>query len=420
MLSRRSFLNGATSALALASFPGNSFAAQEVVDLSQFQTLQAGINSVSGAPAKFYLPAGTYSINAPLIISNPGQSIYGDGQLASIISCTDPNQDGIYVSNPNASDKHLHGFNLFDIGFTSPVTKTGGAYVHLNLAQTINLGRISMTNPYYGFQLTDTTILTLDGFDIINPVSNNGIGIKIDGVNDSNDQYISNGIIRDYNPSGQKSRCAVQIENSAYTSLDTIDGYQTGIGLILMAAGPPPATMGPRANVEMVWTKKCAWDTCDSHGMLAVTGPGGMIRRYRSNEDWFASNRGSGFAMAGPGLLEGFDFIQAQVHSNGLHGFDIENGGDVNITSSRIGGNGWAAANTYHGVSVWPNISHVRIRDNIIGPNNEFPDTQAYGVYIGTGCDNYMVASNDLQGNTLGRYLDAANGPHKQIFGNLT
>ncbi|MDJ0448236.1 glycosyl hydrolase family 28-related protein [Methylocystis sp. JR02] len=391
---------------------------RRMVDASTFPSIQAAVNSTNGAPACIYIPAGWYTITSPIVFPAGGFELQGDGPEASIIQCLDPAQDGVVVGDGQST---WHGFELHGIGFYNGPgqVKTGGAFVRLNNVQTVNISRFAMSGPYYGLRLTDCTLVDVAQFDIRSPVRAAGVGIQIDGVADSNDIHITSGIVRG-DPTNP-CRAAIQITNGVAVWLNDIDGYECGIGLILAATGAPTPAMGDRANIEMIWSRGCSWDTSASHGMLIYAAAGGSVRRIRSTDDWFCSNGGSGVAVAGDGTIIGLRFHNAESCVNLMNGFDFQTGSGIRLRSPVVAQNSLAQPGIYHGVKFWPNISNFAVTSGVIGPDDAFPGrTQGWGVYIAPGTsDRFFVTGNELSGNLIGPVWNGGSGQNFFIGQNL-
>lgn len=281
-----------------------------------------------------------------------------------------------------------------------------------------------MEGPFIGFHLSNTTILDLSKFDIRSP-QDDGIGILIDGDAASNDHWIHHGIVR--GNLDLKSRAGIEIRNSGYSLLDSIDVYQCGSGLILRSDSSEAPRMPGRAQVEHIWTRSCSWDTCREDGLRIETSGDGRVRRIRSLGDWYASNYGCGVRLEGsdvPGRdgasILGVDFIDAHCFVNHENGFRIDKADYWTIQNSKFSGNGHPSPGKYSGIHVGTRSEHFKIIDNVIGDTELFPrDCQEYGVKVEAGsADRYRISGNDLSRNFKAGLLDEGSG-RKVVQDNL-
>ncbi|WP_147025672.1 glycosyl hydrolase family 28-related protein [Methylobacterium oxalidis] len=393
--------------------------------VADYPSIQAAIDAAeaSSIGGAVYIPAGVYNIEETLRVSKSGIGIFGDGPESTVLLSHDPMRDAIHVASQDG--RHLHGFSLRDVCFKSANhPRTGGAYVHLDTVQTVAMERIVMNEPFIGFHLSNTTILDLSKFDIRSPQVD-GVGILIDGDADSNDHWIHHGIIRG-NPS-LKSRAGVEIRNSGFSTIDSIDAYQCGTGLLLRSDSFEAPRMPGRAQVEHIWTRSCSWDTCLEDGLRIEAVGEGRVRRVRSLGDWYASNFGCGVRIKGSDFIGpdgasilGVDFIDAHSFVNHEDGFHIDHADYWTIQTCKVAGNGHPSPGQHDGVRVVSRADHFKIIDNIIGDTELFPRfCQDYGIRVEAGStDRYRITGNDLSCNRTGGLLDEGTG-RKIVRGNI-
>lgn len=173
-----------------------------------------------------------------------------------------------------------------------------------------------------------------------------------------------------------------------------------------------------------------AWDLeCDHNyfgGVLQSNGYGIYI-----TGSWI------GYALSGSGVtadINGLGEIYVgggtRIVGNSQNGVTIYAGPkSIIIDGNFIGTNSTQAINVYHGISIAPNATKIQITNNTIGllptfvgssPLMANSNLQGYGVFVDIGTSNeYVVANNNLVGNSLGSIFDAGTGTTKRIANNL-
>lgn len=104
------------------------------------------------------------------------------------------------------------------------------------------------------------------------------------------------------------------------------------------------------------------------------------------------------------------------------HGVLLQSGSvDLVLDGNMIGDNSQSSSTTYHGVSIAANASRFSITNNRIGDIvGVSGNPQGYGVLISSGTsDNFIVANNNLNGNTSGAISDASTGTTKFVANNV-
>jgi hypothetical protein len=165
-----------------------------------------------------------------------------------------------------------------------------------------------------------------------------------------------------------------------------------------------------------------AWDLeCDHSFYGGVTQFAG--ENIVLNGSWLGSSlNGSGFT-AGP-LGRGEIYIGAgtRIMGHALNGVTINEGPNtIIIDGCFIGVNSNKTLSAYHGISIAANVTEFQITNNKIGLLPAAPtNLQGYAVFIAAGTsDEYVIANNNVVGNTLGSISDNGSGTTKRIANNI-
>ena len=101
----------------------------------------------------------------------------------------------------------------------------------------------------------------------------------------------------------------------------------------------------------------------------------------------------------------GLSFTDSRVINNGGHGFETTSGtADVAISGGVFTGNCVAAGcstGLAHGI-VLTGTNGFRISGVRSGQAIGMGNKQGYGIFINTGCSNYIITGNDLRTNVTG------------------
>ena len=114
---------------------------------------------------------------------------------------------------------------------------------------------------------------------------------------------------------------------------------------------------------------------------------------------WFSNRPGNG-ATVGTNFASGINFIGSTFENCGSHGLAIEAGAvNTSIVGCLIKGNNTEKNGSY-GIYVANNTKGFTISNNTITSLLGGSDSQVAAIYIGTGCDDYIIEGNYLLGNT--------------------
>lgn len=109
-----------------------------------------------------------------------------------------------------------------------------------------------------------------------------------------------------------------------------------------------------------------------------------------------------------------------RVAANGQYGILLNGGVDTKINNSFITSNGVnGPSGTYHGIAVANNVTRFTIQNNTTGAGVFGATTlQGYGIYIGTGCDYFVITGNIGYSNATGNVTNGSGTGANKIVAN--
>ena len=337
----------------------------------------------------------TYSLNQALRYSNPGYVALSPNKDYLVSSTVVMTIDSKVVGGGAANSTIVGdtGFgdilslndncSLRDISITCS-TPVSGSAITCGSADNI-IENISITNPYIGITTDGTN--TLRGIQISDYI-NAGIVIgPAGGFITQVNMFNSN---MDANGSGTGVVLNGRLEGEVFADSEIIGG-EYGLTVTPVSPTVPPTTInnGPAFNrfnnvffdsstngAIIDWSTDTIWDAC-----------------------WFSNRPGNG-ATVGPNYAQGMVFIGSTFENCGSHGLAIEaNAVNTTVLGCIVKGNNTEDNGSY-GIYIAPGTKGFIIKDNII--TSQFGGawgTQAAAIYIGAGCDDYIIEGNYVLGN---------------------
>jgi hypothetical protein len=281
-----------------------------------------------------------------------------------------------------------------------------------------------------------------------------GIGIFIDGMLD---HHISKIIIENRTPGGFffEPACGIKVKNSGNVCIESGEIIHCRTGISLHAESGDLIEWSRIGNIYV--------DQISGTGIDIHAEGTGLIRGLVLDHTWSATAT-YGIRFRGNGTINGATITAARVYNCWSNGISIESGRFICVTAgSRIGQNGfditgtcntngttltstsgefntvfggrtitvngspftvqavntstqvtlttsagvqsnvaWSVSNNANGIYLDSNIDNVTITDNYIGAIDGVPATQEYGISVGSGCDNVIIANNQFVNNSVG------------------
>ena len=135
---------------------------------------------------------------------------------------------------------------------------------------------------------------------------------------------------------------------------------------------------------------------------------------------WIGSTHlGNGIQIASTYIGE-VSIEGSRIVANGQYGVLINGGVDVKVCDNFLCNNGVnGPSGTFHGVAVANNVTRFTIQNNTTGIDVFGASTfQGYGVYVGTGCDYFILTGNLGRSNATGNLTNGSGTGTNKIVAN--
>src|ERR1700722_1283370 len=351
--------------------------------------IQACVNAAQARGCSVYFPGSpaVYTVSGPITITAPGE-IFGDCNTSQI-QTTSAVSDIFLVTGSFVT--------IHDLVFSSAAaTQTAGAFIDLKTVSNIQIYNCAFNGWFFGIYASALfiSILRIDECKFNSGAPSTGIGIQINaGAN----IYITN-IVHDAPSPGPFPLAAINIPSCADVTIRGAGIDHANTGLLL----------NPQSGqfVNSVYCTDCFFDQCGQYGMLVYGTGTGAVLRSRFVGCWFSSNGIDGVAINNPatGTVSGLEFVGCHIFGNTANGVYLAYGLNYTFTGCQVAGNGTAA------ISLTPGISNVTVVGCTLGPSGGFGPNQ-YGMFISAGpSDHYIVANNQLQGNSTSPFINGGTG----------
>lgn len=364
----------------------------------------SAINATLATGKDAYIPAGTTVISGPLL-SSTKQQLFGDGREISIITVNGSGFDAVTLSANYAGVR--------DLSFTSTAARTGGSYVKFSAATRGNfVQRIKLTNAYYGIWIAaNAVVTTMEDVELVNTAPTNGVGVFIDGGNDT---FLTR-VVMDA-PVGSQPLCGVRIKSSQATWMTDCDLIHQGRGIQI----DPDNNLGEL--VTWCFFDHVACDLGTGDGLYVNPSNGATVKGLFFDNCWFSSNlNGVNIIKTGSNAVDGVFFTDCTMFNNQQRGSWNQGASNVEWNNCRIAGNSQASSGTYAGIEIANSTSYWAVRGTRSGAIAGFTSSQSYGLVVGSSCDIYQITDNNFIGNATAAALDNSTGTSgtREVRGNL-
>ena len=361
---------------------------------------------------ELYFPPGLYRISGPVVVTSNGIILAGAGPASASFVLTNATADGIVFGSTSVQ---VEGCAVNNMGFSSTVTKSAGAYVRFRRSLHCGSTNCNFSGGFRHFEFNACYQTVVNEHRATDPKSATGVGLYFEGNRDAlgggvrgSDVYLQN--IAMAGPSSGQPAAGVYIKDFSGVWMDTVGSVQMGNGLLIAPAAGDV--------VEHLFTSRCAWDSGDANGIL-LNPSGGTIRRWTSVSDWCASNATNGLVTGGTGEISDIHMVSPTMRNNVQNGMSWAKGSltvmaGIRIVNPKIAGNSTTVPGTYHGV-VMSAVNKWSIIGGKIGPDESSGDTQGYNIVLDSAPTNYLISGVDVAGGTTGTIVGHAASSSKII-----
>lgn len=362
-------------------------------DTTSLQAAISHLNSYGGGT--LYFPVGIYLLSSTLTATS-GIKFAGAGPNVSIIRTTSAITDVLKFDAESCG--------VDSLGFTSNVTRTAGAYIHITLnGSNCRINNFRMIGYYIGIYGTNSSTYWISEGLLFNPATN-ARGIQLTGTvtGGGNDIYINK--ITMSGDTNVTTASGINLINTGAVNITDCDIIRHGKCLL----------MNPSSNqfVAYVYVNNSYFDTATNGVSIEPTGTG-FVQGVRMVGCWTSAHTDSGIKITAGSTLYGLELIGQQCLSNGVDGITALSGTDIHINGGAFCGNTGSGVSFAAGVSFW-SVVGARIGNGLGKAGNQF------GIYIAPGASNvYRIVGSDLTGNTTTNLSDNGTGTIKNIRGNI-
>lgn len=376
--------------------------------------------------ATVYFPEGTYRVSSTMDInSDKHVRFVGAGAQQTTFKTTHATNDIFKISA-------AAWYNTFeDMGFTSSVTRTGGAAIYISSGSAIgtDIRRCAFTNMFYGIYASGAQSANLAVWDSLNMAAPaaNGSQIKIDGS--TINLVITNSTINCGPGAG------------AIAGTKCVEINQCGAVQVLgcdIIGGINALHVNATSIVAAVFISNTFFD--QSGGSTVKISGGGSASRVKLVQCGIAAgtasthaveiaSTGTGAAGTSTAQAAGIDIVDCDIYNTNASatgsGILINGSQDTHLVKNRITG---FAGSGGCGIQITPTVSNgytkFRISGNIIGPNENLTTINETGIKLNVGSfqiGSSSVCDNVIVGNTtaLTDATTIASTAQKNISGNL-
>jgi len=334
--------------------------------------IQAAIDSLPASGGRVHLPAGTYDVDAAILVNKP-VLLFGDGFSTKI-----RNRSATANTLTISGGEQVSIEKMF---FSSSVTRSGGWYVDVEAsANRFRLSDFAMDGASGGVRTAAVATSTIERGQILDSIAATGIGIRVDSGFDVS--------IRDIlMDQGSQTFAGIYIASAGDVTLEDLGIIRSGQALYINPA------VGQ--VVASVWANNCFFDN-SSRGMYVHPVAGSVVRCI-FDQCWFSSSAYEGVRLetSSGGVIDGLDFNGCHFFLNAGDGLSIIDTGVVNTRVNACA----IAANTASGIGVAAGVSEFCIQGSRIGTGYGLAGN-GNGISVLAGSGNYIqILNNDLRGN---------------------
>lgn len=337
----------------------------------------AAINAaIAAVPAggAILFPPGTYKVSAAIAV-NKNLTILGFGRYASTLITTHATADLLTVT----AQVDIQG-----LGFWSSVTRTNGAFVSFGAGS--GRSRLRDFFMFQGFHGVRILLAAVSDYTISDGEMLNWFGVGCGILIDAGLAVLVSRVLMQQG-ARPGTGFGIRVTGTGDVQIESCQLLSCGTGLsVAPIAGAAQASL---------WAGDTYFDNCATG--VALSAVNAAIARAKFVGCWMSSSDAQGVSMStsAGGSIGGIDLIGCHIFDNGDSGVHAFDSGvfDVNIDGCAIAGN------TQYGVSM--TTTHpFRVTNCRIGNSYGFGNNVAGGIYLGTGCDGYVIDGNQLSGNT--------------------
>lgn len=361
--------------------------------------IQAAINSLSATGGSVYFPPGTYKISSELTLSDDGVVLIGSSRNASRILQVTSNAKILNISGLYCGYKSL--------SFSYSSTPTVGATAIYVSSGYVTLQDFIVHNAYICIEFFGSNAVAgkITDFELFNYES---IGLKASFLNDL---FVSRFIINAGNAARGANggiRLDEKVEAFICTDGDILMGQYS---MVMDAAAYGIGTRPAYNNFTNVFFDSAVNPTqindCVETEFVGC---------------WFSGGR-SGAGSAGVSVTnsQSLRFTNCRFFNCGAQGIVVNSTAtDIAFVNCKAESNSvTAGSGVSHGFQFADNTTQFQVI-GCMASNGLYTGTQGYGIFVGSGCDQFVIRDCNVVGNTTGSISDGSSATaDKTVAGNI-
>lgn len=358
-----------------------------VDDTSAIQSAIDAAEANSGG--LIYFPEGEYKVSG-IEIASSDIHLAGTGDKSTIAMSA---ADGDTVDIENSSTRNH--VKISNIRFKPSVERTSGAEISAE-----NFAVLTLENLHFAGTAGDINSC----IDLGATGRNNSVAFLSNIRANDFDRFIYavrvidlivNNCSTDANIAGANSIILEGgCESGIFVNCDFVNSANndaSGTGNCLTLRDTDYSTSPPR----YLYFSNCFFDS-HQRGVYATAG-----QDITFNGCWFSDRPGGG-AVLNDSSCDQFSFVGCRFENCGGHGATINDGSNLLFTGCSFISNDQQAGGS-HGIYL-ASVDGFIFTNNICTNRGGFGGAQEYGIYINSGCDDFIIKDNDLRGNNTGEY----------------
>jgi hypothetical protein len=348
--------------------------------------IQAAIDSLT-AGGEVYFPPGTYNISAALNLSTQSVVLRGASRFACLIRQTTASAK---IVNITANFCGVQGLSFI---YSSTPT-SGGTAIYVTKSY-VTLDDFAVRSAYIGvhFVGSDAVAGKVTNFEILDYES---IGLYVQSLNDL---FVSRFIMN----AGNATRGAL----GGIRLIDKVEAFICSDGDILLGAYSLTTEATSYAlGVRPAYNNftNVFFDSAANSASIS------KIVETEFVGCWFSNGRsGGGAAGANISTAQGLRFVSCRFFNSGAQGCVVQASvTDIAFIGCSFQSNSvTGGAGVHHGLQFLDNTQQFQVI-GCTASNGLYTGTQGYGIFIGSGCDKFVVSGNNVDGNATGGILNGA------------
>lgn len=365
--------------------------------------IQSAIDAAGVSGGIVLVPGGQYKISGSLVFDKNGVRLQGGGCRSTLLISAAAGIDAIRIID-------CLNVTIEGIGIYSAVPWSSGRGIRCIRSGLVRITETYIENQFICMSMDSSMVTIRDGYWSPSP---NGTAVIVGETltnPESTEVHIDNLVVDwAYHVTPSHSGYGLRIRHASGVWVSNSDFIHCEYGLCI----DPPSGF----YVNFCFFSDCAWDSCSIRCIVIGPNTGGFASSLFFSNCWSASCEYDTCYVGGP--VDGIQFTNHRFYNSQIGNGIFVHGTATNVMIDSSFASGCAAGTGY---VFHDGLSKFALRNSLSGPSGgpslaTFPPNLS-GAYIGTGCSNFIISGNILNGNTISSITDSSIGV-KVIANNL-